>query len=85
MADLILGVCILLRVWDQVMEVFIHLCNVNIVGYFTTIYYIATCFGRTTIFKKKYINGQGFSIDNGSVVYNIVDIIDTDIYIYRYI
>jgi hypothetical protein len=25
--------------------------------------------------EAKYINGQGFSTDNGSIVYNVVDIV----------
>jgi hypothetical protein len=32
--------------------------------------YIATCFGRTTIFMQKYIS-YDYSTDNGSVVFRI--------------
>jgi hypothetical protein len=39
----------------QVMGVLIRLRHVNIVGYFTTIYYIATCFGRRTIIMKNIL------------------------------
>jgi hypothetical protein len=51
-------VCILLRVWDQAMEGFLfcptqlHYSRLILVINTT---YTATCFGRTTIFKRKYI------------------------------
>jgi hypothetical protein len=54
---LILGVCILLRVWDQVMGISIPSTQLHyrrlILLLNTT--YTATCFGCTTIFKQKYI------------------------------
>jgi hypothetical protein len=39
----------------QVMGALIRLRNVNIVIYFTTIYYFATCFGRMTIIKQNIL------------------------------
>jgi hypothetical protein len=44
---LILGVCILLRVWDQGDSVF-RLRNFNIVGFYY-LFNCATCFGHTTM------------------------------------
>jgi hypothetical protein len=68
-SSLILGVCILLRVGDQVMGVFIRLCNVNIIGYFTTIYYIAICFSHTTIIRQNILMARVSQLTtNGSVV-----------------
>jgi hypothetical protein len=55
MADLNLGVCILLRVLDQVQG---FPSNATLFQYFFTILFkiTATCFGRTTIFMRKYIH-----------------------------
>jgi hypothetical protein len=52
MMVLILGACILLRVWDQGESVF-RLHNVNIVGFYY-LFNCATCSGHTTIFKHTY-------------------------------
>jgi hypothetical protein len=61
---LILGVCILLRVWDQGESVFrVH--NFNIVGFYY-LFNCATCFGHTTIFKYTYFQ-RTYSNNNGSV------------------
>jgi hypothetical protein len=53
---LILGVCILLRVWDQGegFSVYATLLSLRFYIYFY-FYLTVTCFGRTTIFKQKYI------------------------------
>jgi hypothetical protein len=54
MGHLIFGVCILLRVWDQVMGVVYPSTQRHyrhLIYYLH--YYIATCFGRTTIIKQK--------------------------------
>jgi hypothetical protein len=53
--NLIWGVCILLRVWYCMIWVLIRLRNVNIVWWYITYIYIATCFGRTTIIRLKNI------------------------------
>jgi hypothetical protein len=62
---LILGVCILLRVWDQDEGVFC-LRYVNIIGFYY-LFNCATCFGHMTIFKNAYFP-RTYSIDNGSTV-----------------
>jgi hypothetical protein len=58
-------VCILLHVWDQVMGVFIPSTQLHyrrlILVLNTT--YTATCFGRMTIFRQKYIS-YDYSTDN---------------------
>jgi hypothetical protein len=49
------GVCILLRVWDQVEGGFPSTQRYYRRFLLFIIYLAATCFGRTTIFKQKYI------------------------------
>jgi hypothetical protein len=56
---LIWGVCILLRVWYRMIWVLIRLRNVDIVWWYITYIYIATCFGRTTIIRLENIATLG--------------------------